>query len=102
MLETNLMLVDQIHQGFAIFIRILEYVLFAYCVMSWFASPHNRVYVFLSRFVQPLVRPFRPLSNYLIRRGLPFDTSAIFAFVALSVVLRLLSRLFVWIKTLLL
>ncbi len=90
----------KVYQGFDIFLRILQYVLLAYCVLSWFASPLNRVYVFLSRLSQPLVAPFRPISNRLIRSGLRFDTSVIFAFLALSISRRLLFWLFGWLMTL--
>ena len=90
----------KVYQGFDIFLRILQYVLLAYCVLSWFASPINRLYMILSRVAQPLVAPFRSLSNRLIRRGLRFDISAIFAFLALSVARQLLIWLFGWLMTL--
>jgi uncharacterized protein YggT (Ycf19 family) len=96
----NYYILLKVYQGCDIFLRILQYVLVAYCVMSWFASPVNRVYVLLSRLSQPLVGPFRPLSSRLIRRGLRFDISAIFAFLALYVVRQLLIWLFSWLMTL--
>ena len=90
----------KIYQGCDIFLRILQYVLLAYCVLSWFASPLNRLYALLSRITQPIVAPFRSLSNRLVRHGLRFDTSAIFALLALSLARQLLIWFFNWLITL--
>jgi uncharacterized protein YggT (Ycf19 family) len=86
----------QIYQGVSVFLSILKYALIVYCVLSWFASPINRLYVLLSRVVDPLLAPFRMLSARLIRRGLRFDPSVIFALVALQVVEHLVGRLLSW------
>ncbi len=86
----------KVYQGFDIFLSILQYVLVAYCVLSWIASPINRLYVLLSRIAQPLVAPFRGLSSLLLRRGLRFDVSALFALLALSIARQLLAWLFQW------
>lgn len=93
-------ILQKVYLGCDIFLRVLQYVLVAYCVLSWFASPLNRLFALLSRISQPLVAPFRPLSNYLIRRGLRFETSAIFALVALSIARELLVRFFYWLMSL--
>jgi uncharacterized protein YggT (Ycf19 family) len=90
----------KVYQGCDIFLRILQYVLVAYCLLSWFASPINRLYVLLSRMAQPMVAPFRSLANRLIRHGLRIDLSAIFAFFALSIARQLLIWLFNWLMTL--
>jgi uncharacterized protein YggT (Ycf19 family) len=90
----------KVYQGFDIFLRILQYILVAYCLMSWFASPLNRLFVLLSRMAQPIVAPFRLLTNRLVRHGLRIDISAIFAFFALSIARQLLIWFFNWLMTL--
>jgi uncharacterized protein YggT (Ycf19 family) len=92
----------KVYQGIEIFLRILQYVLVAYCVLSWIASPINRLYVLLSRIAQPLLAPFRRLSSLLFQRGLRIDTSAIFAILALSVVQQLITWLFRWLVSVIL
>lgn len=83
----------QIYRGVSVFISIISYALLAYCVMSWVASPQNRLYQFLARFAEPILYPFRLLMDRLLRRPLPFDISPILAMVALNILQSLLGRL---------
>jgi len=94
-------IIMQVREGVSIFLRLLEVALVAYCILSWVASPLNRTYVFLSRVAQPLVAPFRRIANALIRRGLRFDASALFAILALEIIQSyLMPLLFKWLMTL--
>jgi uncharacterized protein YggT (Ycf19 family) len=76
----------QVYRGVDIFLRALQFVLLAYSIMSWVASPVNRLYMFLSRVAQPLITPFQRISMALIRRGFRFDVSVILAIVSLEIV----------------
>ncbi len=94
-------ILQKIYLGCDIFLHILDIVLVAYCLMSWIVSPLNRVYMLLSRMAQPLLAPFRGISNALVRRGFRIDVSALLALLALEFVRAyLLPPLFRWLMTL--
>ena len=94
-------ILQKVQQGFDIFLTVLQIILVAYSVMSWIVSPFNRLYVILSRMVQPLVAPFRGIASALIRRGLRIDVSVLLALLALQILQsQLLPRLFYWLITL--
>ena len=84
----------QIVQGLSMFLRIVRYILLAYCLMSWFVRPTNRFYQICQRMCDPLLAPFRPISRKLIEKGFMIDISAILAFFALDIVERLIWWLF--------
>ena len=92
---------EKIAQGFSIFLTILQLILVVYSLMSWITSPFNRLYVLLSRMVQPLVAPFRGIASALIRRGLRIDISVLLSLLALQLLQsQILPRLFYWLMTL--
>jgi uncharacterized protein YggT (Ycf19 family) len=91
----------KIYQGCDIFLRVLQFVLVAYCLMSWVVSPVNRLFALLSRMAQPLIAPFRGIALALVRRGFRIDVSALLALVALEILRNyLLPLLFNWMMTL--
>lgn len=91
----------QVQLGCDYFLVFLEFVVVAYSLMSWVASPANRLYALLSRMAQPLIAPFRGISMALVRRGFRIDISAILALVALEAARAfLLPLLFNWMMTL--
>lgn len=83
----------QIYRGVSVFITIVSYILLAYCVMSWVASPQNRLYQLLARFSEPILYPFRLLMARVMKRQLPIDISPILAMVTLNILQSLLGRL---------
>lgn len=88
----------KVFYGISIFIRIVNYIILAYCVMSWFVSPTNRLYVLLRDISQPIIAPFRALSyKLMMRSSLRIDLSPWFALLALN----LLQRILWWVYSLL-
>ena len=65
---------------------VFGWVLVIHAILSWFVSPFNKVYQFLGRATGPLRAPFLPLTNKLIRKGLPLDLSGLCAMVALNII----------------
>ena len=95
------MILYKVKQGFDIFLTILQLILVAYSIMSWITSPFNRLYMLLSRMVQPLIAPFRGIASALIRRGLRIDISVLLALLALQILQsQIFPRLFYWLMTL--
>ncbi len=91
------MILEKVRQGVNIFLSALQIILVAYSIMSWITSPYNRLYMFLSRMVQPLVAPFRRVASALIRRGLRIDISVLLALIVLQILQsQLVPRLFYW------
>ena len=76
-------------------ISALETAAFIYCVLSWIA-PQTRIYEILSFLMEPFVRPFRPLGEWVMQRiGLPLDFSFMFFILALYIIQRLAYTLYV-------
>lgn len=82
----------QVIMGLNYFFRIVDFVLLLYCVLSFFAQG-TRLYAFLDRIIEPLRRPFMPITMYLARHGFPFDLSIIFVFIALRMINSLLTQI---------
>ncbi len=81
----------QIARGISVFSRLLNAVIWIYCIMSWVASPTNKVYRLLSNFVAPILAPFRKLTQLLFKNSrLMIDISPILASIALELLTRVL------------
>lgn len=93
-------LLIKIYEGLSLFLNIVSGILLAYCIMSWFVRPTNRLFMIVSRFTQPLVAPFRPIANKLMQRGFMIDVSILLAFLAIRVLESLLLALFRFLFTL--
>ena len=75
-------------------ISVLQTAAFIYCVLSWIA-PQTRVYEILQFLMEPFVRPFRPLGEWIMQRiGIPLDFSFMFFILALYIAQRLLYSLY--------
>lgn len=72
--------------------RVIQMAVLVYCVMSWLPTLRtSRVFTILSRFVEPIGRPFRPLAGWLMdKTGLPLDLSLWFALIAIEMLQRLI------------
>ena len=90
----SIMLVDGLYQGIQIFMRVIEFAIFAYCIASWIVRPDAPIYRLLERFVWPFISPFRPIGAYLMRMGLRIDLSPFIAIIALQFLNGLIMRLY--------
>ena len=76
------------------FLQLISYAILFYCILSWIA-PRSALYYWLERFTAPFVMPFRRLTYAMMRRwGMRFDFSCWFAMIAISILSRLLTRLY--------
>lgn len=83
----------RVFQGFSMFLQVIYYALLAYCLLSWIMPPYHKVMMFLSRFVDPLLRPIRNLMFRIFPR-MPIDLSALVAFFVLRILQQLLWQLY--------
>ena len=75
-----------------IFIRLIEWAIVIYCVLSWI-RPAFRAFYLLRQFIQPFIAPFQKLSLRLMRRfNAPIDLTCFFAVIGMQV----LDRLWWW------
>ena len=79
--------------GVDTFLNLLSLVLIVYAVMTWFMPPNKRIYRFFALIADFVITPFRPVSAWLIGRGLRFDVSVILALFCIRIVRNLLYRL---------
>lgn len=75
------------------FINILSWAIIINALLSWVLDPMHPIRVFLGRFIEPIVAPFRNLSRRLNTTGIPIDFSPLFAYLALSIIASLLRGL---------
>ena len=75
-------------------IRIIEYAMLIYCVLSWF-QPRFKAFFMLRQFIQPFVSPFQKLSMKVTRYfGAPVDFTCLFAIIGIQIIERLWWRLY--------
>jgi len=90
---TSAMALAKIFEGINLFFNIISWFILAYVIMSWVVRPTNAAFRFVSRIVQPILAPFRPIARKLMQKGIMIDISAILAFFAIS----LIRNLLIWI-----
>jgi len=73
-----------------IFFDVLTAAILLFCIMSWFPTARRtRLFEFVSRFIEPMVAPFRGLSRWIMRKtGIPLDFSVWFALIGLRILER--------------
>ena len=84
-----------VFRAFSYFLYAVRVAIFLYCILSWI-RPNNRLFYALEKFVMPFVMPFRRLSVWLTAKlNVPLDFSCWFSIIALTVVERLMWRLYI-------
>ncbi len=58
--------------------------------MSWFIDPSHPIRSFIMRVVEPVVSPFRRLTDRLNTSGFPIDFSPILAYFAIMILQQLI------------
>lgn len=74
------------------FLRVLSFMIIANAILSWFLDPTHPVRDLLAKFVNPVLRPIRRITDRLAATSsLPIDLSPILAYFALMLLMQLLS-----------
>ena len=80
--------------GLTLFLRLVSFAILVYAILSWI-MPGNAFFRWLEGFVAPFLRPFRRLTNRLMGiAGLRLDISPLLAMVAISILSRILWRVY--------
>ena len=78
-----------VFRAVSIFIRVIEWAVVAYCVLSWF-RPNFKLFYVLRQCIQPFVSPFQKLSMKVMRYfNAPVDFTCFFAIIGFQVLDRL-------------
>ena len=84
-----------VFRAVSIFLRIIEWAIVAYFVLSWF-RPRFKAFFLLRQFILPFVSPFQKLSMKLMRHfNAPVDLTCFFAIIAFQIIDRLWWRLYI-------
>lgn len=79
------------------FVRVLNYAILIYCIMSWFVNPGSKLFYAwkkLEYFLMPIFTPAKLLlSKIRFTRNLPIDFSPWLTVILLNMVYNLLIRL---------
>jgi len=70
-------------RGVRWFLNVLSWLIVINAFMSWFIDPTHPIRSFIMRVVEPVVRPFRRLTDRLNTSGFPIDFSPLFAYLAI-------------------
>lgn len=74
------------------FLRVLSFMIIANALLSWFLDLSHPIREMLARFVNPVLRPVRTITDRLAATSsLPIDLSPILAYFALVLIIQLLS-----------
>jgi len=74
------------------FLRVLSFMIVANALLSWFLDPMHPIRSLLARFVNPILRPIRRITDRLTATSsMPIDLSPILAYFALVLIMQLLS-----------
>ena len=77
-------------QGIMMFLEVLCWLILANSILSW-VMPMSKVHDFTQRLCEPLLRPFRGLSQKMTRGRMPVDFSPTLAILAMLVLTLVLS-----------
>lgn len=86
------LLYSQIIISIVWFLRILSFAIVINALLSWFFDPSHPIRGFLMRFIEPIVRPFRALTNKMNTSGIPIDFAPLLAYITISIFINLLIR----------
>lgn len=78
--------------GIIWFLRVLSFMIIANALLSWFLDPMHPIRDLLARFINPVLRPIRRITDKLTANSsMPIDISPIVAYFALMLIIQLLS-----------
>jgi len=66
--------------------------------LSWFMDMNHPIRAFVSKFVNPVVRPFRKLTDRLSSSNIPIDISPLLAYFAITLIIQLLSGMYEFLR----
>lgn len=84
---------DYVILGVIWFLNILSWAIIINALLSWVMDPMHPVRVWLIRFIEPIVSPFRYIADRLNTSGLPIDFSPLLAYISLQLVIAILQSL---------
>lgn len=83
------MILYQVLVGLSYVLKLAYWLIIARAVLSWFMRPDQPIYSVLIRITEPMIGPFRPLAYRLTNGRLPIDLAPLFAFLAISILQRM-------------
>ncbi len=81
----------QVFRGVYWVLNLCSWAIVLRAILSWFLRPDMPVYNFLLRVTEPLIAPFRPLAYRLTNGRLPIDLAPLFSYIALMILMRLVT-----------
>ncbi len=82
-----------VFQGIYYFLNIFSWLIIINSLLSWFMDPYHPIRSLIRQFVDPVVNPFRRITDRFISSGLPIDLAPLFAFFAINIVMTIIQRL---------
>ncbi len=86
-------ILDNIILGVIWFLYILSWGIIINALLSWFIDPMHPIRRWLAQFIEPVVAPFRYITDRLNTSGLPIDFSPLLAYITIQILIALLRSL---------
>jgi len=80
-------------RGVQWFLNILSWLIIINALMSWFIDPTHPLRSFIMRLVEPVVAPFRKITDRLNTSGFPIDFSPLLAYFAIMILQQIIGAL---------
>ena len=83
------MILYQVLVGLSYVLKLAYWLIIVRAVLSWFMRSDQPIYAVVIRITEPMIGPFRPLAYKLTNGRLPIDLAPLFAFLAISILQRM-------------
>lgn len=79
--------------AFIYLLQIFSWLIVAEALLSWIVDPFHPIMQFIRRFTEPILDPFRRLTERMPMANLPIDISPLLAIIAIQILIAVLQGL---------
>ena len=79
--------------GVIYFLKIFSYLIIINSLLSWFMDPSHPIRNLLGQLINPIVDPFRKITDRFTSTGFPVDLAPLFAFFTIMIVTQILQTI---------
>jgi YggT family protein len=79
--------------AFIYLLQIFSWLIVIEALLSWIVDPFHPIMQFIRRFTEPVLDPFRRLTEHMPMANLPIDISPLLAIIAIQILIAVLQGL---------
>jgi len=81
--------------AFIYVLQIFSWLIVIEALLSWLVDPMHPIMQFMRRFTEPILAPFRMLTERMPMANLPLDISPLLAIIVIQIVIAVLQNLLI-------